>query len=174
MRRALGAITEKQRQRLFGEAQRTAASRSPSRRPSRASSPARSDASDFSYSGAWRRDPTSMSYGGWYHNNTRVVEVTENTAGPVKQHLARASSPSCSAASANDAYSCDPVGIAYRHYCNHNIGGVEGKTEVMQAGSDPAVYCCSMAPMGTLQLPPHIRGVHPSTVPTSKHAGLPC
>ena len=180
MKHALQATTPGETKRLIEKAQWTAASRSPSRRPSRASSPARSDASDYSYSGAWGRDPTSISYRDCYHDDSRVVRVTEGMpiiAEPVK-HLARASSPPCSAASAYDTYSCDsawerdPSGISYRDYCNHDISGVAGVMEVTQVSSEPVIYCSS-APMGGLQLPPLIPGVYPSTVPTSEPAGLP-
>ena len=88
IRRARDAKTKEQQEELIDKAQRTAASRSPSRRPSRASSPARSEASDISHNSAWRRDPTSVSYGAWYHNNTRGMEVAKNAAEPVRQHLA--------------------------------------------------------------------------------------
>ena len=166
MRKALQAITEEQKQSLISAAQRTAASRSPSRRPSRASSPARSDASDFSCSGAWGRDPTSISCRGC--NNTRIEEVTEDAAEPAKQLLAQASSPACSAASAYDSYACDPVGM----YGNPNMSDESRRTEYMQVTSVPFIYC-SMTPMGGLQLPPLIPGVYPSVAPTSEHAGSP-
>ena len=48
-----------------------------------------------------------------------------------------------------------------------------GVTEVMQVTFEPVIYCCSIAPMGGLQLPPHIPGVYESTIPTSELAGLP-